>query len=580
MDLEKLLKERINLTQVGICSESRDYLICLQEGDNYRITSYNLDTGKTDTITSGTGYCRDMQCSPNGNRLLLSMGGKDRAVGALYLIEGGVTKKIASNVGDRSFIAWAPDSRSIYYVYQHCSIKKLCLQSLEDEILYQTDSVIWGLAISPSEKIMMFSEGLYGHLQMRCHDLDEGITKTVTQECITVEPSCIRNTIFSHDSKMFAFAGITDDSLDIGLLNLSDYSVKWILTEGGYRKIPLAFSPTGEKLLYGELDKARYALKVYNLARASVDDLSIGTTKSHTFSLWISEDEILTICQDFDSLNEFWIASKYEKHRIEIMECPDISIEDFVKPEEVSYTTFDGILISGLLFKSKTGSMKSLIGLHGGPQVHRHIGWDPLSQFLSYHGFNVFWPDYRGSSGDGIYFENLNDGDLGGGDAKDVVWAAKWLNNNGLAETGNIGLFGSSYGGYLTLMTLGKYPEFWKAGICIAGLWDLVSTYRRNHPVIRRFLEKKLGVLDENLNLYRERSPITHLHRAQANCMIFHGRQDPRCPIDGLSVVAEKLGNRCTTVIYDDESHSVVKEKNRLDMYRKMCVFLSKELSG
>jgi len=580
MDLEKLLQERINLVQVGICSESRDCLICLQEEDNYRVENYNIDSGKAATITSGAGYCRDMQCSPDGNRLLLSLGERNRALGVLCLIEDGVTKKIVSNVGDRSFIAWAPDSRSIYYVHQHCSIRKLCLQSLDDEILYQTDSVIWGLAISPSDKIMMFSEGVYGHLQLRYHNLDEGITKTVALECITAEPRCIRNTIFSHDSKIFAFAGITDDSLDIGLLNLSDYSVKWILSEGGYRKIPLAISPSGEKLLYTELDNARYALKSCNLGGESIDDLSINATKSHSFSLWISEDEILTVCQDYDSLNEFWIASKYKKHRIEIMDSPDIFIEDFVKPEEVSYTTFDGLMISGLLFKSNTGSTKSLIGLHGGPQMHRHIGWDPLSQFLGYNGFNVFWPDYRGSSGDGISFENLNDGDLGGGDVKDVVWAAKWLKNTGLAETGRIGLFGSSYGGYLTLMALGKYPEFWKAGVCIAGLWDLVSTYKRNHPVIRRFLGKKLGVLDENLNLYRERSPITHLHKAQANCMIFHGRQDPRCPIDGLSVVEEKLVNRCITVIYDDESHSVVNEKNKLDMYKKMCVFFSKELSG
>lgn len=473
------------------------------------------------------------------------------------LIEEGVTKEIASDVGDRSFIAWAPDSRSIYYVSQHCSIKKLCLESLEDETIYQSDAIIWGLAISPNEKTMIFSEGLYGHLEMRCHDLDEGITRTVTQECITVQPYCIRNTVFSQVCMSFAFAGTTDDSVDIGLLNLSDYSVRWILTEGGYRKIPVAFSPSGEKLLYVELDRARYALKVYDLASGDVNDLSIGTTKGHSFSLWVSEDEILTICYDFNSFNEFWITSMYEKHRIEIMDSPDISIEDFVEPEEASYTTFDGILISGLLYKSKINSGKSLIGLHGGPQLHRHIGWDPLSQFLAYNGFNVFWPDYRGSSGDGIHFENLNDGDLGGGDVKDVVWAAKWLEETGLAETGRIGLFGSSYGGYLTLMALGRYPKFWKAGVCIAGLWDLLSTYRSNHPVIRRFLEKKLGPLEKNLELYRDRSPITHLHRFEANCMIFHGRDDPRCLINGLVAVKEKLGDRCVTVIYDDEIHSV-----------------------
>lgn len=578
MDLENLLKERTNLRQVEYCPGTRDYLICLQEGDNYRITSYNLDTKKTHTFTSGSGFPRDIQISPDEKRLLLSTGVKSRADGALYLIEEGVTKEIASDVGDRSFIAWAPDSRSIYYVSQHCSIKKLCLESLEDETIYQSDAIIWGLAISPNEKTMIFSEGLYGHLEMRCHDLDEGITRTVTQECITVQPYCIRNTVFSQVCMSFAFAGTTDDSVDIGLLNLSDYSVRWILTEGGYRKIPVAFSPSGEKLLYVELDRARYALKVYDLASGDVNDLSIGTTKGHSFSLWVSEDEILTICYDFNSFNEFWITSMYEKHRIEIMDSPDISIEDFVEPEEASYTTFDGILISGLLYKSKINSGKSLIGLHGGPQLHRHIGWDPLSQFLAYNGFNVFWPDYRGSSGDGIHFENLNDGDLGGGDVKDVVWAAKWLEETGLAETGRIGLFGSSYGGYLTLMALGRYPKFWKAGVCIAGLWDLLSTYRSNHPVIRRFLEKKLGPLEKNLELYRDRSPITHLHRFEANCMIFHGRDDPRCLINGLVAVKEKLGDRCATVIYDDESHSVVKDKNRLDMYKKMCAFFSREL--
>lgn len=576
MDLAKLLKAGINLRQVVLRPESRSVYICLQEGDDYRIVCFDLDTEITDTITSGTGFIRDMQWSPNGNSLLLFIGVLNNAVGVLYIIEDNVMREITSNVGDRGFFAWAPDSSSIYYVSQHCTIKRLLLESLEEEILYQTDNVLWGLAISPNEKAMIFSEGAYGHLVMRCHNLDEGITRTVARKCMTVQPYCIRDSLYSRDSKTYAFAGTPMNSLDIGLLDLSDYSVRWVLTEG-YKKIPLALSPSGNKLLYSVLDGARYALKVYHMDRGFVDDLSIAATKSHSFSQWISEDEILTICDDFNSLNEFWITSSEGKCRLSIFETPDYSTEDFAKPVVVSYTTYDGLLISGLLYSSKNDSGKSLIGLHGGPQMHRHIGWDPLSQYLSHNGFNVFWPDYRGSSGDGIHFENLNDDDLGGGDLKDVVWAAKWLERMGLSETG-LGLFGSSYGGYLTMMALGKYPEIWKAGVCIAGLWDLISAYRSNHPVIKRFLQKKLGVLDENTDLYRDRSPITHMHRVKADCMIFHGRHDKRCPIAGLSVVAKKLGKRCSIVIYDDENHSVIKGKNRLDMYERIRIFFSKEL--
>jgi Tol biopolymer transport system component/dienelactone hydrolase len=576
---------------LNICSSSiltaldysRRKWLCLfsyKENGSFILQTYNTITEKLEVIYSSEGYCRGVRFSPDGESAILNLGSKNRSDGSLKLFS--FTNKsisnLVENVGDRTYFTWSPDGNSFFFVNKFTSLAKLTLASNQIDTIHTAKDVIWGLAISPDAGELVFSTGAYGKLALNVYSFASNTVSQVAHNCSTIFPHSITDNAFSPDGKFFCFAGISEDNFNLALLSMTDQSIEWIKKTSNL-KIPDSFSPSGSKLIYTEMEGARYALKILCMNNGSSIDFSATDTRNYGQSYWLSDDAIISNTIDFNTRQEFWTTYISDKSSRKIDQLSHKPIEGYVVPEEISYKSFDGEQIKALFFPSRRKSTKSIIALHGGPQMHRYIAPDNFSQLLAQDGFNVLWPDYRGSSGDGIRFERLNDGDLGGGDVKDVLWGSKWLQENGFSLPSTTGILGSSYGGYLTLQSLGIYPDEWKAGVSISALWDLERTYYAEHAAIKKFLDDKLGSPVENAKLYHDRSPINHLWKVKADCMIVHGRHDLRCPIDELGRVKELLGERCIeVVIYEDEGHSILKQLNRKDMDRRMLTFFKATL--
>jgi len=172
-----------------------------------------------------------------------------------------------------------------------------------------------------------------------------------------------------------------------------------------------------------------------------------------------------------------------------------------------------------------------VIEAHGGP--HSVIGdeYSPEAQAWLVNGFGYCAINYHGSLGFGKDFEKKIYGDPGYWEVEDVVAARTLLVQNGYAEEKKITLYGWSWGGYATLLALGKYPSLWQCGIAGSAITDCVMQYEDEPAYFKAEDRERFGGTPETQRAqYVRSSPSTYRKRIQAPILILHGENDTRCP--------------------------------------------------
>lgn len=214
----------------------------------------------------------------------------------------------------------------------------------------------------------------------------------------------------------------------------------------------------------------------------------------------------------------------------------------------------------------------ALIYLHGGPMRQMRRGWHPMHPYAVFHAFNqylldrgyvVLSVDYRGGTGYGTEYEQANFQNRGTGDMSDVVAGARYLATLPYVDAGRLGVWGLSYGGYLTLALLTKEPSLFRVGVNIAGVWDfdrLAEFSRRRYPGLPSFWERRLGgpPTEATRQHYHAASPA---HFAEALCAPlynFHGTDDEAVDFHQLDFIVQdltRLHKDFTVMYYPGESH-------------------------
>jgi dipeptidyl aminopeptidase/acylaminoacyl peptidase len=251
------------------------------------------------------------------------------------------------------------------------------------------------------------------------------------------------------------------------------------------------------------------------------------------------------------------------------------------KGEDASYESFDGLRISARLYlpadeESYSEPFPLIYYVHGGPhsQERPNFTWFsmPLIQFLTTHGFAVFVPNVRGSSGYGLKYTKLVDRDWGGDDRLDHVHAIEILKSDVRIDTSRIGLVGRSYGGYMTLILSGQHPEIWSAAVDMFGPYDLLTFLERIPPTWKPYYKIALGdvEVEADREFLIERSPKTHLHQLACPMLVIQGKNDPRVVESESSDLIEDLrsqGKEIEYLLFENEGHDVLKYENRVRCY-------------
>lgn len=198
----------------------------------------------------------------------------------------------------------------------------------------------------------------------------------------------------------------------------------------------------------------------------------------------------------------------------------------------VSFASGDGTPIQGWLATPEgDGPWPTILETHGGPDTCQTETYAPGSQAWLDHGFAFLTINYRGSSGFGRAFEQAIWGNVGRLEVEDLAAARDWLIGEGIARPDEILLTGWSYGGYLTLLGLGKQPELWAGGMAGIAIADWKVQYEDTADTLKAYQVALLGgTPEEQPALYAAASPITYAEHVAAPLLVIQGSNDTRCP--------------------------------------------------
>jgi dipeptidyl aminopeptidase/acylaminoacyl peptidase len=253
-------------------------------------------------------------------------------------------------------------------------------------------------------------------------------------------------------------------------------------------------------------------------------------------------------------------------------------------PEFYKYKSFDGLEIEAALLKPAGAEGKSKLPLvaliHGGPTGNWQDSIEVWGQLLAARGYAVFYPNIRGSVGYGQKFLEMNRGDWGGADFKDVMWGVKDLIDRGIADPTKLGIGGWSYGGYMAEWAITQTNDF-KAAVSGAGLSNLISEYgSEEHP---SYDEWFYGVPYESDSLVKflNSSPFTQLKNAKTPTLILQGETDTTDPPDQSQELYRGLkhyGVETELVMYPREPHGFREEKHLLDRLNRILAWYDAHL--
>ena len=249
-----------------------------------------------------------------------------------------------------------------------------------------------------------------------------------------------------------------------------------------------------------------------------------------------------------------------------------------VEPSHVRYPGADSEDVPALLFLPYAEALRgekippAIINIHGGPTAQHHREWNVATQVFVNAGFVVLEPNPRGSTGYGKKWREANRGDWGGKDLEDIARGAAWLGDQKLADPARIGVYGGSYGGYLTLMSLALRPDRFAAGVSVVGVVSWKTMAETTRGDLRDYLIREFGDPAKDAELYRERSPLTHASKIRAPLLILQGENDPRVPRSEAEQVVKALrdsGKPHEYHVYPGEGHGFRVTENRIDALRR-----------
>jgi dipeptidyl aminopeptidase/acylaminoacyl peptidase len=260
----------------------------------------------------------------------------------------------------------------------------------------------------------------------------------------------------------------------------------------------------------------------------------------------------------------------------------------FVTPELVKLKSFDGLEFSAWYYKPRSADASHkapvVLLIHGGPEGQATAAFSSQIQYwVNELGAAVVVPNVRGSSGYGKKFLTLDDGMKREDSVKDIGEVISWIGERPELDKARVGVYGGSYGGYMVLATMFRFPERIRCGVDIVGISNFVSflehteAYRRDlrraeygderDPEMRKFL---LSI-----------APLKNAEKIVKPLFVAQGKNDPRVPASEAEQIVSTVRGRGGKVWYmlaRDEGHGFQKKTNRDAFSDAVTLFFEENL--
>jgi dipeptidyl-peptidase-4 len=250
-------------------------------------------------------------------------------------------------------------------------------------------------------------------------------------------------------------------------------------------------------------------------------------------------------------------------------------------PEFGTLTAADGQTLYYRLFKplhfDPTKRYPAIVDVYGGPGIQRVLdnwGGSSFTQILTRAGYVVFQLDNRGSASRGTAFQGPIHDKLGDAEVVDQVQGARWLGSQSFVDPARIGVWGWSYGGYMTLMLMFKAPDVFRAGVSGAPVtdWTLYDTH-----YTERYLERP----QDNAAGYSASSVLPYAKDLNGKLLVMHGMADDNVLFlhsTKLFRRLQDLGKPFDVMVYPGAKHGLIRQHDGRHAYATIKKFFDENL--
>ncbi|HJQ18756.1 MAG TPA: prolyl oligopeptidase family serine peptidase [Gemmatimonadaceae bacterium] len=548
-------------------SPSGDSLAFVRAGQIW-IAKLGADSVKPEQLSKLRGGASNLRWSPDARRLAFTSNRERHAFVGVWDFPSKSLRYVDPSTDEDGAAVWSPDGNALAFIRTPSRVSDLIF-------LAERESPIpWSIRIADpttgrSREVWRARSGRGSVFQ--------GV---VAGDQLFWSPSGDR----------IAFPWEADGWTHLYAVSTSGASTAQLLTPGDYEVEFVTQSRDGRSLVYnsneGDIDR-RHVWKV------AVDGSSKSQLTQGSGIEWnpaMAGDAVFALHSDAQVPGR---AARIDGPTLRDL-APSVVPAEFpraalVTPQQVILTAADGTPVHAQLFLPRGGVAKhpAAIFFHGGSRRQMLLGWHymyyyanayAMNQYLASRGYMVLSVNYRSGIGYGLNFrEALNYGAGGASEYQDVVAAGKYLRNRPDVDARRVGLWGGSYGGYLTAMGLARNSDMFAAGVDIHGMHDWNSEIPNFVPAY-----DSLHYATESALAYRS-SPIASLGGWKSPVLLIHGDDDRNVPFTESVTIAYELRKRGVPVeelIFPDEIHDFLLWRNWVAAYKAADDFFARKLGG
>lgn len=272
----------------------------------------------------------------------------------------------------------------------------------------------------------------------------------------------------------------------------------------------------------------------------------------------------------------------------------DFPATQLVTPRAVRFRAVDGVTVYGQLFEppgTAAGKRPAIVYVHGGPPRQMLLGWHygdyywnayAMNQYLASRGFTVLAVNYRLGIGYGHDFHRPpNAGAAGASEYRDIVAAGRYLRALAGVDPARIGIYGGSYGGYLTALALGRNSDLFATGVDIHGVHDFTSdggsrfgagswSFERDEAAVRRLAQVAWNS-----------SPVSAVGTWRSPVLLIHGDDDRNVRVSQTVDLVQRLRARRVPfeeLIIPDDTHHWMRHANLARVNAAIAEYLERQL--
>ncbi|MEP6616429.1 MAG: prolyl oligopeptidase family serine peptidase [Ginsengibacter sp.] len=496
-----------------------------------------------------------------------------------------------------SFSEWNRSKNAFYYTSNKRNSKffdfyKMDTSTWKGEMMYTNDSGYNVNSISHNEQYFLLTKAittdknemyLFDNVKKELKKLsvDSGLA-TYSPMAFDVNDSSFYYT--TNEGKEFSYLvkynigtgtkeKIFETNWDVAYMYLSEngkYRVVGI-NEDGKNKVLLYDHSTGKQLDFPKIETG--TVQGVSISPSEKNMILYVTSDKSPVDLWLYNFESNKVKQITKTLNH------------------EINPDDLVQSEVVHFKSFDGLDIPAIYYHplnaGRNAKVPALVWVHGGPGGQSRPGYYQSVQYFVNHGYAILMVNNRGSSGYGKTFYNMDNRDHGDKDLMDCVYGKRWLAKQEYIDSSKIGIYGGSYGGFMSLAGIIFHPEEFKVGVDLFGVANWLRTLKNIPPYWESF---KKALYDEmgdpngpdSVRL-RKISPLYNTDKIRTPLLVLQGTNDPRVlqvESDEIVAGAKRNGVPVEYVLFPDEGHGFVKKENQMKAAETTLKFLDKYLKN